>query len=104
MSTETKHTPGPWEAWPVPGLNLIAIAQVGMMHPHAEVFAPVVPTPAQFTPLDYANADLIAATPTLLAGIREIAALTTGFDTEDMIAEIQGLCGRLIAQAEGRQA
>jgi len=39
----------------------------------------------------------------LLESIREIAGLTTGFDTEEMIAEIQGVCRRALAMAEGRQ-
>ncbi len=51
-----------------------------------------------------ANAALIAAAPDMLAALEAIAAETTGYDTEDMIATIQGLCRDAIAKAKGGAA
>jgi len=48
-----------------------------------------------------ANARLIAAAPDMLAALRDIAAATTGDDTETTLADIQGICARIISQAKG---
>jgi hypothetical protein len=51
-----------------------------------------------------ANARLIAAAPDMLAALQDIAAETTGYDTEDMIANIQGICRDIITKAKGGAA
>lgn len=45
-----------------------------------------------------ANARLIAAAPDMLQALRDIAAITTGYDSEEIIAEIQGICARIGAK------
>lgn len=64
------HTPGPWESRPVPGANVIVIAQEGMMYPHAFVTTPT-DGPEPLTEREYENARLIAAAPEMLQAIRE---------------------------------
>ena len=51
-----------------------------------------------------ADAALIAAAPDMLAALEAIAAETTGYDTEDMIATIQGICRAIITKAKGGAA
>ena len=48
----------PWETRPVPGCKIVAIAQKGMMFPHAEVRTPAEAY-GDLTDLEYANAELI---------------------------------------------
>lgn len=85
----TKHTPGPWGAIgadvKTAGPNSRVICWTGV---------------ALDIPLDEvrANARLIAAAPDMLAALRDIAAATTGDDSEAALAEIQGICARIGAK------
>jgi hypothetical protein len=60
------HTPGPWEARPVPAINTIVIAKAGALHSHAQVVPHAETRPLTLTEREYANARLIAAAPDLL--------------------------------------
>ena len=65
-----KHTPGPWEARPVPRMNLIAVAEGGKHYPHAYATTST-DVPGELTATAYADARLIAAAPELLELVRE---------------------------------
>lgn len=67
----TTHTPGPWEARPVPAMRAIVIAEAGTMYPHAHVTTPTA-EPQPITEAEYANARLIATAPKLLAALEWI--------------------------------
>lgn len=81
------HTPGPWFAHNI-GLG-----------PNGEgpFTYPLGTDPDKAA----ANARLIAAAPDMLAALEAIAGESTGYDTEQMIANIQGLCRDAIAKAKG---
>jgi hypothetical protein len=83
------HTPGPWfsAATSTIGHNVIV---------DADGFTICSPSP-----MGASNARLIAAAPDMLAALEAIAAETTGYDTEDLIANIQGICRAIIAKAKG---
>lgn len=84
-----KHTPGPWGA---------IGADVKTAGPTSRVICWT--GVATDIPLDEirANARLIAAAPDMLQALRDIAAATTGYDSEEVIAEIQGICARIGAK------
>ena len=88
----TQHTPGPWfndHNMEIRAGEWHSIC--GMRWPFDD-------------PEHIANAALIAAAPDMLAALQAIAAETTGYDTEDMIATIQGICRAIITKAKGGAA
>jgi hypothetical protein len=95
----TTHTPGPWhinDHTPYQGIFV-----------STEDYSPVceiIPQAGIEAGIGRMRADgnLIAAAPTLLQALRDIAAETTHFDSEEIIASIQGICAIAIAKAEGR--
>jgi hypothetical protein len=86
------HTPGPWFS--------IATSNIG----HNAVVDADGFTICSPSPMGAGNARLIAAAPDMLAALRDIAAATTGDDCETALAEIQGICARIIPQATGGAA
>lgn len=93
----TKHTPGPWR-----------IGDAG-----AAIFGPKTDAPSPATIVSAmgkaggdvsamrANARLIAAAPDMLNALRDVAAISTGYDSEEIIGDIQAICARVIQQAQG---
>jgi hypothetical protein len=89
-----KHTPGPWHN--KEGYRFLnARSDKG-------VVADIRIVGGVITPEDKANARLIAAAPDMLQALRDIAAETTGYDNEDIIAAIQGICRAAITKAQGK--
>lgn len=94
MSTERKHTPGPWVVGPHPGN--------GAGTEWRQILSEGGPFPGAYVGEALKeDANLMAAAPGLLDDINEIAALTTGFDTEEIIAGIQAVCARALARTKG---
>lgn len=96
-----KHTPGPWEMRPVPGLGCICIAQAGRMHGHAHVTEPAG-EPNRLGPEEYANASLIVAAPSLLEALVDAVRYAQGGDI--MHPNALDRARSAIAKAEGRQS
>ncbi len=92
----TQHTPGPWAV--TEGYLWRGIRAPSRVIADMRIVGGVVENEVQ------ANARLIAAAPDMLAALQAIAAETTGYDTEDMIANIQGICRTIITKAKGGAA
>jgi hypothetical protein len=95
----TQHIPGPWET------NRAARGGIGVYTRQGAMVCKVAQWRGSLgQATTEANAALIAAAPDMLAALQAIAAETTGYDTEDMIANIQGICRDIIAKAKGSAA
>lgn len=92
--SEFNPTPGPWKVVARPSTEGFSVN--GPEH----VICPDVCATSLEQRRD--NALLIAAAPELLAAIRDIAAETTKYDSEEIIANIQGICATTLAKVEGR--
>lgn len=95
----TQHTPGPW-AISQGAYGAIWAGPARLDHPGREAAQYAAERGRDLLAQRTANAALIAAAPDMLAALQAIAAETTGYDTEDMIANIQGICRAAIAQAK----
>ncbi len=95
----TQHTPSPWE------INRAARGDIGVYTRQGATVCKVAQWHGSLGQATTdANAALIAAAPDMLAALEAIAAETTGYDTEDMIANIQGICRAVITKAKGGAA
>lgn len=91
MSTEAKHTPGPWMDWRQDHENVVTAGQ------KPDGSFPIIAA-VRFDRKD-ANARLIAAAPDLMAMIRELLTIHEAHHNHPSHAAAR----RLIAKAEGRQ-
>lgn len=96
----TKHTPGPWAMSNAP-YGALRVGPALLEHPGREAVEYAQTRGRDLLAQRAADAALIAAAPDMLQALRDIAATSTGYDSEEIIAEIQGICARIIAQAKG---
>jgi len=94
-----QHTPGPW-ATSKGAYGALHVGPAKLDHPGRDRMAYTTQHGRDLLAQRAADAALIAAAPDLLAALQDIMAETTGYDTEDMIATIQGICRAAIAQAK----
>jgi hypothetical protein len=98
-----QHTPGPWVTWKG-AYGALHVGPAKLDHPGREAAQYAAERGRDLLAQREADAALIAAAPDMLAALEAIAAETTGYDTEDMIATIQGICRAIITKAKGGAA
>ncbi len=99
----TQHTPSPWDTRKG-AYGALHVGPAKLEHPGRETAQYAAERGRDLLAQREANARLIAAAPDMLAALQAIAAETTGYDTEDMIANIQGICRAIITKAKGGAA
>lgn len=97
------HTPGPW-AITAALYGALRVGPTLLEHPGREAVEYAQARDRDLLAQRAADAALIAAAPDMLQALRDIAATSTGYDSEEIIAEIQGICARIITQAKGDAA
>jgi hypothetical protein len=100
MKVPTPHTPEPWEI-STGAYGALRVGPAVLEHPGKARVEYALERGHDLLAQRAADAALIKAAPKMLAALRSIAAETTGFDTEDMIATIQGICRVVIIEAQG---
>ena len=93
----TKHTPGPWVVTSAP-YGALRVGPALLEHPGREALAYTSARGRDLMAQRAADAALIAAALDMLQALRDIAAATTGDDSETALAEIQGICARIGAK------
>jgi PAS domain-containing protein len=105
----TQHTTGPW-ATSKGAYGALHVGPAKLDHPGREAAQYAAERGRDLLAQREADAALIAAAPDMLAVLQAIAAFnpgaaeTIGYDTEDMIANIQGICRAIITKAKGGAA
>jgi hypothetical protein len=99
----TQHSKAPWIITQG-AYGAVDVGPAMLAHPGRDMVAYAAERGRDLLAQRAADAALIAAAPDMLAALQAIAAETTGYDTEDMIANIQGICRAIITKAKGGAA
>jgi hypothetical protein len=99
----TQHSKAPWIITQG-AYGAVDVGPAMLAHPGRDMVAYAAERGRDLLAQREADAALIAAAPDMLAALQAIAAETTGYDTEDMIATIQGICRAIITKAKGGAA
>jgi len=95
----TQHTPGPW-AIKQGTYGALRVGPAKLDHPGREAAQYAAERGQDMLAQRWANAQLIAAAPDMLAALQAIAATSTEDDAETALGSIQMICRDIIAKAK----